>query len=158
MSSFALLLLVGLTLFSVVGCTKAATTTSYVPQTRNFTIATVATLTNEQAAAVPSYAPVVQKMGEDYSFSPDVITVYQGDTVNLDIYNLQPDDPHTFSLTGPYGNVNVTIEANTDQKVSFVASSVGEFEFHCLEPGHLPFMYGELIVLPASMGVADPSK
>jgi plastocyanin len=153
----ALVIMAGLALLSVTGCTRVASA-AYVPQARNFTIATVATLTTEQTQAVPSYAPVVQKMGEDYSFSPNVITVYQGDTVNLDLRNRQPDDAHTFTLTGPYASVSQTIAPNSSQQISFKATSVGEFEFHCTVTDHLPYMYGELIVLPASMGVADQTK
>jgi plastocyanin len=131
---------------------------AYTPQTRTFTVVTVPTLTNEQAGVIPSYKDVVAKMGEVYTFFPDVLVVYQGDTVNLKIRNLQPDDPHTFTLDKPYDKVNVTIAPNAEQDVSFTATDVGTFEFYCAVTNHLPYMYGELVVLPDSMGGGYQNK
>jgi len=131
---------------------------AYTPQTRNFTVVTVPTLTNEQAETIPSYAPVVKHFGEVYTYYPDVLVVYQGDTVNLSVRNLQPDDPHTFTMSAPYDKINLTIGPNAEQKVSFKATDVGTFEFYCTIPGHLPYMYGELVVLPDSMGGGYQNK
>lgn len=131
---------------------------AYTPQTRNFTVVTVPTLTHESAEAMPSYAPVVKHFGEIFTFFPDVLVVYQGDTVNVTIKNLQIDDPHTFTMSAPYDNVNVAIGPNSTQKVSFKATDVGTFEFYCTVPGHLPYMYGELVVLPDSMGGGYQNK
>jgi plastocyanin len=127
-------------------------TVTYVPQTRDFTISTIATLTNEQTAVVPSYAEGVKKFGEVYSFDPNILVVYQGDTVNLTINDMQPDDPHTFTMSAPYDQVNATVGPNSQQIVTFKATHVGTFKFYCTVPGHLPAMYGQLVVLPASMG------
>jgi len=147
--------LLSLTLPNAIGHSQTAS--SYTPQTRNFTLVTVPTLTNEQAEQIKSYAPVVQKFGEVYTFFPDVLVVYQGDTVNLTIRNLQPDDPHTFTIDAPY-NVNVNIDPQGEQKVSFKATDLGTFEFYCAITGHLPYMYGELVVLPDSMGGGSQNK
>jgi plastocyanin len=147
--------LFSLTLPSTIGHSQVAT--SYAAQTRNFTLVTVPTLTNEQAKQITSYAPVVQKFGEVYTFFPDVLVVYQGDTVNLTIRNLQPDDPHTFTIDAPY-NVNVNLDPQSEQKVSFKATDVGTFEFYCAITNHLPYMYGELVVLPADLGGGFQNK
>jgi plastocyanin len=131
---------------------------TYTPQTRDFTVVTPALMTTELAKAIPSYDEVVNKAGEVYVFYPDVLTVYQGDTVNITLVNLQPDDPHTFTMSAPYDKVDITVGPNDTAKVSFVASSVGTFEFYCIVAKHLPYMYGELVVLPDSMGGGYQNK
>jgi hypothetical protein len=59
-----------------------------------------------------------------YAFSPDHLTVYQGDTLDITIVNPE-DDPHTFVLSD--FNVNVLLPPQAATKVHFVANKVGVF-------------------------------
>ena len=129
-----------------------ASTPTYTPQTRTFTMVTVPLLVKESAATFgflkKDFAPGgVLADKEVYAFSPDHLTVYQGDTVKITIVNPE-DDPHTFTL--PDFNVNVALAPQAVTNVSFVASKVGVFTFYCAVTTHMPFMNGQLTVLPDS--------
>lgn len=129
-----------------------ASAPQYTPQTRTFTMVTVPLLVKESAATFGFLKQDFAKGGvladkEVYAFSPDHLMVYQGDTVNLTIVNPE-DDAHTFTL--PDFHVNVALAPQAVTKVSFVANKVGIFTFYCAVATHLPFMYGQLTVLPDS--------
>ncbi len=110
-------------------------------------------------------------------FTPNLIVVNQGDTIDLTFVSNDTGDGHTFTLiTGPYnfqinltapgltntlngltfttpptGNsagVNVTGTAGSLMGTgSFVATTPGVYEFVCV---YHPYMYGYLVVLPDS--------
>ncbi len=129
-----------------------ASAPQYTPQTRTFTMVTVPLLVKESAATFGFLKKDFAAGGvladkEVYAFSPDHLTVYQGDTVKMTIVNPE-DDAHTFTLTD--FNVNAALAPQTVTKVSFVANKVGLFTFYCAVAEHVPFMYGQLTVLPDS--------
>jgi heme/copper-type cytochrome/quinol oxidase subunit 2 len=127
-------------------------TSNYTPQTRAFVMTIVPYWVHEVTGAYDYLAPEFGKKGllagkEVWGFSPSTIAVYQGDTVNIDLYN-PSSDPHTWSI--PDLGVNAQIGAPARTTVSFVASKVGTFTFNCEIGEHFPFMTGQLLVLPAS--------
>jgi FtsP/CotA-like multicopper oxidase with cupredoxin domain len=132
----------------------------YTPQTRNLSIATVPLVTHEHQVMHPELRDVFAPNGalagkEVFGFYPDTIVVYQGDTVNLTLVNAQPDDAQTFTIQAPY-NVNVAMRANASTQTSFVANQVGIFPYTSTVADYAPYMYGTLVVLPASVSVASP--
>ena len=78
-------------------------------------------------------------------FTPDTITVEKGDTVTIKFYNIEtePED-HTFTIGAPY-SVNILAHAGENVNTTFVANTVGVFEFFCTF--HLPTTTGHLVVL-----------
>ena len=86
---------------------------------------------------LPSLLVGIVEAKEVYAFSPDHLTVYQEDTLDITIVNPE-DDPHTFVLSG--FNVNVPLPPQATTKVHFVANKVGVFTFLCDVASHLPFM------------------
>jgi hypothetical protein len=132
----------------------------YTPQTRNLTVATVPLVTHEHQAMQAELREVFGPNGalagkEVFGFYPDTIVAYQGDTVNLTLVNAQPDDAQTFTIRAPY-NIDVALGANSSTQTSFVANQVGVFPYLSTVTDYAPYMYGTLIVLPASVSVASP--
>jgi plastocyanin len=149
--TLALLAFGMLTLLIACGQSQASAP-QYTPQTRDFTMVTVPLLVKESAATFGFLQKDFAKGGvladkEVYAFSPDHLTVYQGDTVNLTIVNPEDDD-HNFTLSD--FNVAVALPPQAVTKVSFVANKVGVFTFYCNIAMHVPFMNGQLTVLPDS--------
>lgn len=164
----ALVLLTALALVAglATGCSKnrspsdaaSSTTTApaakYEPKTLNIDMVAITSMIGEQAE-VPAFAFLKKdfKAGgvldghEVFSWSPDAITVYKGDTVNLAITGTGPDD-HVFSL--PDFSVTQPIPSYKTSNVSFVASKVGVFRYFCTVSEHMPYMQGFLTVLPDS--------
>ena len=140
-------------LLLLVACGQSqASAPQYTPQTRTFTIVTVPLLVKESTGTFDFLnedfaAGGVLAGKEVYAFSPDHMTVYQGDTVNITFVNPE-DDPHTFVLSD--FNVRLDLAAQTSTKGSFVANKVGVFTFICDVAAHVPFMSGQLTVLPDS--------
>lgn len=88
---------------------------------------------------------------EVYAFSPDSLTAYRGDTLNLTIVNPE-NDPHTFVLADFHVHVLLPPQAKTT--IRFVAARVGVFTFLCDIASHTPFMTGQLTILPDSDAAA----
>lgn len=84
---------------------------------------------------------------EVYGFSPTSITVYAGDTVDLTLVNPE-DDTHTFTISDL--NLNAEMKGQSTMKVSFVAGKPRIYQFVCADAEHAPYMWGQLVVLPAS--------
>lgn len=126
----------------------------YSPKTLNIDMVAITSMIGEQAE-VPAFAFLKKdfKAGgvldghEVFSWSPDAITVYKGDTVNLTIAGTGPDD-HVFTL--PDFNVTTPIPSYKTTPVTFVASKVGVFRYYCTVSEHMPYMQGFLTVLPDS--------
>jgi plastocyanin len=132
----------------------AATTAAYHPQSRDFVVTTVPLLVHEQATTFGFLQEDFAKGGlldgkEVYGFYPSTLVVYAGDTVRLTVVNPE-DDPHTFTISSPVLSVNIEVKGQATASGSFVASQPGIYTFLCAEPEHAPYMWGQLIVLPAS--------
>jgi plastocyanin len=124
----------------------------YTPQTRTVSLTVAPLLVHEQEGTFDFLKEAFAKHGtldgkEVWSFAPSTITVYQGDTVNVTFTN-PGDDPHTFTI--PQLNVDAQIKENSETKTSFFAPKPGIYTFSCTVAEHAPYMYGTLVVLPAS--------
>ncbi len=121
---------------------------SVAPQTRDFYLFTSIIPFNETTVGVPHDI-----------FTPDRITVNQGDTVVIHYYNLedQPED-HTFTLQAPFwtqsgvtfqgapwNSGNIIVHQNQRVNITFTASQGGVFRYWCTY--HQPTMTGYLVVL-----------
>jgi cytochrome c oxidase subunit II len=88
----------------------------------------------------------IQMTARKYTFNPDVITVKQGDHVELAITAVD----HDHGIAIPAFGVNQHLKKGVPTTVSFVASKAGTFPFHCsvfCGLGHR-HMKGKLIVKP----------
>ncbi len=120
------------------------------PQSRLYTITAVPLLTREMQRVYPfltkDFAPGGLLAGREvYAFEPSTITVYEGDTLQLNLINPE-DDAHTFSLL----DLHLTLQPMSIVKTAWVARRAGIFRYECDLPTHQPFMYGTLVVLPAA--------
>jgi uncharacterized cupredoxin-like copper-binding protein len=142
-------------LSGLAACALAACATvpeRYSPQTRELTLLTVPLLTHELARTYPflreDFAPGGVLEGQEvYAFVPSSLTVVEGDTIHFTFINPE-DDAHDFVLPG----LSVPIPGQSLTHATYVARSPGLFTFVCSVPGHLPAMYGQLVVLPSSVG------
>jgi plastocyanin len=135
--------------------TSSSAAAGYTPQNRKFEMVTIQELIGE-FANIPELKDETENalkeggptMGHEvYAWDPDSLTVYQGDTVEIEIGNAQGED-HIFVL--PDLGVSETIPGDSTKTVTFTASKVGIFQFVCGVPEHLPWMQGFLTVLPDS--------
>lgn len=134
------------------GTTVVRTTvpsSTYTPATKTFVITTVPMLVHEQTKTFgylnKDFKSGVLKGKEVWAFNPSSLTVYQGDTVDIQLVN-PSGDAHTFTLADL--GFNLDVKAQGTASGSFVASKVGVFTFACEMPEHMPFMWGQLVVLP----------
>jgi plastocyanin len=132
------------------GALPASSALPYIPRTRTVTMITVPLLVKESANMFDFLHKDFAKGGvldgkEVYAFSPDNVTVYQGDTLDITIVNPE-NDPHTFVLAD--FNMHVPLPPQATTKVRVVANKVGVFTFLCDIASHTPFMTGQLTVLP----------
>jgi nitrous-oxide reductase len=91
-------------------------------------------------------------------FTPDILRVRQGDTVNLHVTNIEQtkDATHGFAIADH--NIQVSLEPGETTNITFVADKAGAFNFYCTEfcsALHLE-MAGWLLVEPAGSAVASP--
>ncbi|MEK7087038.1 MAG: cupredoxin domain-containing protein [Patescibacteria group bacterium] len=83
-------------------------------------------------------------LGQNYSFSPNVITVNKGDKVKITLKN--SEGFHDFKID-EFGAATKRINGGEEDSVEFVADKVGNFEFYCSVGGHRTMgMKGTLIV------------
>lgn len=103
-----------------------------------------------EAAAIKETAPkeIIAKFGEVYVFSPAFIAVHREQPVQIEFWNLQPDDEHDFALVGPDLKILMYEPLPPVQKTAFVFTfhREGVIDFKCLR--HQPAMGGQIIVLP----------
>ena len=84
-------------------------------------------------------------------FRPDIIRVQEGQTVNLNITNIEQAHDATHGFTIASHNIQVSLEPGEFSHVSFVADRAGVWPFYCTEfcsALHLE-MAGYLVVEPA---------
>jgi plastocyanin len=127
-------------------------TSTYQPQTRELVVTAVPLMVHEETGLYSDLKKDFAKggllqNGEIWGFSPSSLTVYEGDTVNVTVVNAG-GDPHTFTIAEI--NYNLDVPAMSSVKGSFVVPKVGLFKFFCAIPEHAPYMWGGLVVLPAS--------
>jgi hypothetical protein len=133
-----------------IACAKDAPVTHYRPRTRELTVTAVPLLTKELKSIYPFLAQDFDRGGvlegkEVYTFVPSSLTVVQGDTIHFTLVNPE-DDAHSFVLPG----LAVTLRPQSKVLADYIARNAGVFEYVCDIPSHLPFMYGQLVVLAAN--------
>jgi nitrite reductase (NO-forming) len=103
------------------------------------------TSATSQSAAMPSGKVVeVTVKGQNYSFTPNQITVKKGDTVKVTFMNT--GGFHDFILD-EFNVKTKTIKDGESDTVQFVADKAGTFEFYCGVGQHRQMgMKGNLIV------------
>ena len=126
----------------------------YKPTTRAITITTVPLLVKEEQKVLPFLQGDFAKGGvldgkEVYAFSPSTVTVFEGDTIHFTFINPE-DDVHSFILP----DLAVSLPGQKTTTATYVAKRAGIFPFVCAIQAHLPMMWGQLVVLPASSIVA----
>jgi len=132
--------------------TVASRSFTYKPRTKAFIVTTVPLLVHEQAGQFDYLAKDFSKRGvlagkEVWGFSPSTLTLYQGDTADITIVNPSGDD-HTFTV--PDLNKSVYVKALSTGHLVVTAINPGVHSFECAMEEHMPFMWGQLVVLPAS--------
>ena len=97
----------------------------------------------------------VRKFGELYDWTPTYFAVRADVPTRLKIWNLQPDDIHTFELLGPHSRVLMLVSLQPLSKHSYVFTfhKTGLYKFVCTI--HEPEMVGQIRVLPKAGGRAD---
>jgi nitrous-oxide reductase len=83
-------------------------------------------------------------------FTPDIIRVTEGDTVNLHITNIETAADATHGFAVPQYNIEASIDAGEVVNITFTANRSGSFAFYCSEfcsALHLE-MQGWLLVEP----------
>jgi uncharacterized cupredoxin-like copper-binding protein len=135
---------------ALLACASAAP--SYAPQQRFFVVTTVPLLTREIASVYPflreDFAPGGVLEGKEvYAFVPNTLTVVEGDTLELTLVNPE-DDQHRFVLP----DLAVELPPQSITRATWRAARAGIFPFACTVPEHVPAMYGQIVVLPASVG------
>jgi hypothetical protein len=80
---------------------------------------------------------------ETYTWAPDQIVVFEGDTVNLEIVGIN-GERHDSSIEGHVDSF--VVERGKLTSLSFVAGAPGVYKITCTN--HQPAMTGELVVLP----------
>ncbi len=103
-----------------------------------------------EAVAVKETGPkaTVEKFGEVYAFSPPFIAVHRDQPIEIDFWNLQPDDEHDLAVLTSALKVLMYVDLPPLTKTSFTFTfhKEGVIEFKCLR--HQPEMSGQILVLP----------
>lgn len=123
---------------------------TYTPTTRAITITTVPLLVKEEQNVLPFLEEDFGKGGvldgkEVYAFSPSTVTVVEGDTIQFTFINPE-DDLHSFVLP----DLAVQLPGQKTTTATYIAKHAGIIRFVCAVQAHLPMMWGQLVVLPAS--------
>ena len=107
-------------------------------------------LVQTHRAAVKETGPkeTVARFGEVYAFSPNFMAVHLDEPTQIRIWNLQPDDQHTFMLVDPQMQVlmNLLLPPLEETSLVFTFHKEGLFTFYCAM--HQPGMAGQILVLP----------
>ena len=76
-------------------------------------------------------------------FTPSTINANKGDTVTVHFYNLEKQEPHTFTIGAPY-NIDKNVPGGQNATIVFKTNYEGIFPYYCKY--HLPTMQGQLVV------------
>jgi plastocyanin len=92
----------------------------------------------------------------DYRFTPSQLVLTAGQTVTLELTNVDKITPHTFTLQDSAAGLDIDVEvpAGTTESVTLTPATAGTYAFHCRKK--LPFMKshrtrgmeGTLVVVP----------
>jgi uncharacterized cupredoxin-like copper-binding protein len=120
---------------------------AYAPRARDVTLTTVPLLVRESGKTFPFLARDFAKGGvlegkEVYAFSPSTIVAVEGDTLRLTFVNPE-DDLHSFVLP----DLAVSLPGQQVTHATYVTRRAGIYPFTCNIPGHMPMMWGQLVVL-----------
>ena len=147
--------LIAVVLIATMSCARGrpvarGAASAYRPTTRAITITTVPLLVKEEQSVLPFLNADFGKGGvldgkEVYAFSPSTVTVVEGDTIRFTFINPE-DDVHSFVLP----DLAVSLPGQQTTTATYVAKRAGIIRFVCAVQAHLPMMWGELVVLPAS--------
>lgn len=77
-------------------------------------------------------------------FTPSSIIVNKGDIVTVHFYNVEKDEPHTFTIGDPY-NIDKNVPGGQNTTIVFKANYEGIFSYYCKY--HTPTMQGQLVVI-----------
>lgn len=118
-------------------------------QTRDFYIAMVPLVVHEQSSIYPFVGKAFAKGGvldgkEIYAFMPSTTSCFAGDTLNVHLVN-PADDPHTFTVV-ELGK-SVTVDGSAMGTITLEALPAGIYTVMCAEAEHMPWMWGQIIVL-----------
>ncbi|MBI4177107.1 MAG: cupredoxin domain-containing protein [Candidatus Aenigmarchaeota archaeon] len=108
------------------GTTTTTTTATATTQATTTTASAVTTTTTATTTTQPSVKEI-QMTASQWKFEPSEITVNQGDTVRLEIKNI--DVAHGFSLS-EFG-ISKQLPAGATTTVEFAANKKGTFTFFC---------------------------
>lgn len=88
------------------------------------------------------------RFGEVYAFSPSFFAVYREQPTRIQLWNLQADDPHNFTLRDPERRVlmSTTLAPLAKKSLVFTFHRQGLYSFSCSI--HQPEMSGQILVLP----------
>jgi heme/copper-type cytochrome/quinol oxidase subunit 2 len=137
-----------------VAAAAAAPAQAYNPRVRNITLITFPIAAHEQTTTFPYLTQDFAAGGvldgkEVYGFYPSTIVAYAGDSLNFSITNPQ-DDAHTFTI--PELEASITVPGQTTKTITIDATRAGIYNFLCEVGDHQPYMWGQLVVLPDTVG------
>ncbi len=104
-----------------------------------------------EAVAIKETGPreTVARFGETYAFTPTFFAVRAGEPVEIEFWNLQPDDVHDVLFVAPDQTVLMHWKLPPLAKTVFTYTfkRPGIYPFVCAM--HAPEMAGQILVLPA---------
>ncbi|MEJ2186339.1 MAG: cupredoxin domain-containing protein [Gemmatimonadota bacterium] len=135
-------------------CAREPHQPAYRPRVREVTLTAIPLLTREMARIYPFLNDDFAKGGvldgkEVYAFVPSNVTAYAGDTLDLTLVNPE-DDEHSFVLPDLY----VKMPGMSVTHATYVVDRPGIIRFVCAIPKHMPYMWGEIVVLPDDLAGA----
>jgi len=93
----------------------------------------IAAVTCLQFAAAPAQAQEIQVTIDNFTFSPNELTLKVGDTVT---WTNHDDIPHTVVSAGKFRSKTM----DTDDKYSFTFTSAGDYKYFCSLHPHMTGM------------------
>jgi plastocyanin len=105
----------------------------------------VATSTVSSTTTSEASPKTIVISAQNYSFSPNTITVNKGDTVTIELKNA--GGFHDLKIDAPYNVATKRLQDGQSETISFVADTAGSFEYYCSVGQHRQMgMKGTLIV------------
>jgi len=126
------------------GSNNAQTPTNPDAQPTVATSDTVSTPVPSGAMQADEKVKAFEVDGSNFKFSPNILTVNEGDTVKITFKNTQGF--HDFVID-EFNAKSKTIQANQTDELTFVASKKGTFQYYCSVGNHRTMgMVGKLTV------------